>query len=209
MVPVVLRFKKTAFLRFLSAIETATMVERVLRHAQLPLVFSKGYHRKPKISFIDAVPTGVADLALYVRVLLEERVPNISKMIADVSVKNLHLADAWWTDINPNTCVDRYTFRAFVKAGDVRRLSLQEDESFPREKKGQRMEFKIRDFFKDVKINLVNNIMMIEYFQERSHMAKPGFLLSKLMHEGKNPILVQRTDALCGDTPLNLYLGGP
>jgi len=209
MVRVVLRFKKTAFLRFLSAIETATMVERVLRRAQLPLVFSHGYHRKPKISFIDAVPTGVADLALYVRVLLKERVSNISKAISDVSVKNLHLAGVWWTDTDPNACVDRYAFRAFLKACDVQRMLLQEDESFTREKKGQQMEFKIRDFFKDVEINLVNNIVMIKYFQERSRMAKPGFLLGKLMREGKNPILVQRTDALCGETPLNLYLGGP
>jgi len=109
MVRVVLRFKKTAFLRFLSAIET--------------------------------VPTGVADLALYVRVLLKERVSNISKAISDASVKNLHLAGVWWTDTDPNACVDRYAFRAFLKACDVQRMSLQEDESFTREKKGQQMEF--------------------------------------------------------------------
>ena len=46
--------------RFVSHLEYITVLTRAARRAKLPLRFSGGFHPQPKLSFSDALPTGVA-----------------------------------------------------------------------------------------------------------------------------------------------------
>jgi radical SAM family uncharacterized protein/radical SAM-linked protein len=45
--------------RFLSHLEMATVFQRAMRRAELPLAYSQGYHPTPRISFGDALPLGL------------------------------------------------------------------------------------------------------------------------------------------------------
>ena len=45
--------------RFLSHLETASVIIRAMSRAGLPMKFSEGFNPKPKVSFLDALPVGV------------------------------------------------------------------------------------------------------------------------------------------------------
>jgi len=54
-----LAFGKTGPARFLGHLEMANVFSRALRRAGIPVVFSKGYHPKPKMVFADTLPLGM------------------------------------------------------------------------------------------------------------------------------------------------------
>lgn len=68
---IVLRFKKKGMRRFLSTLESIKLVERSIRRADFPIVFTEGFHPKPKMSFLDAMPVGVVNLAFYVELFVK------------------------------------------------------------------------------------------------------------------------------------------
>ncbi len=55
-----LQLRKDGKARFVSHLEFMTVVHRAARRARLPVRFSGGFHPQPRISFPDALPTGVA-----------------------------------------------------------------------------------------------------------------------------------------------------
>jgi len=58
-------FSKTGILRYLSHQEVMTTILRAIRRAEIPAVYSEGFHPHPKISFGPALPTGVEGLNEY------------------------------------------------------------------------------------------------------------------------------------------------
>jgi radical SAM-linked protein len=54
-----LRFSKEKNLKFLSHLELIRTMERAFRRAQLPLVYSEGFHPHPKLSFGPALAVGI------------------------------------------------------------------------------------------------------------------------------------------------------
>jgi radical SAM family uncharacterized protein/radical SAM-linked protein len=55
-----LRLRKDGKARFVGHLEFMSVVHRAVRRAKLPVRFSGGFHPQPRISFPDALPTGVA-----------------------------------------------------------------------------------------------------------------------------------------------------
>ena len=55
-----LRLRKDGKARFVGHLEFMTVIHRAARRARLPVRFSGGFHPQPRISFPDALPTGVA-----------------------------------------------------------------------------------------------------------------------------------------------------
>ncbi len=53
-------FSKRGDLRFISHRNVASLLERAVRRADIPVAFSKGYNPRPRISFPSALETGVA-----------------------------------------------------------------------------------------------------------------------------------------------------
>jgi len=53
-------FSKTGKLRYLSHLELITAILRAMRRADIPLVYSKGFHPSPKVSFGPALGVGIA-----------------------------------------------------------------------------------------------------------------------------------------------------
>jgi len=68
-----LRYAKRGRMRFASVRDFQRALERALRRAGLPMAYSQGFSPHPKISYLPAVPTGVASEAEYVEIALRER----------------------------------------------------------------------------------------------------------------------------------------
>ena len=58
-------FSKTGTLRYLSHLEIVRTLLRAMRRAEIPLVYTKGFHPHPKVSFGPALPVGVEGLNEY------------------------------------------------------------------------------------------------------------------------------------------------
>lgn len=84
-----LRLAKDGRARMISHLEFMNVVQRAVRRAGLPLRFSQGFHPAPRISFPDALPTGVAsdaeiiDLELYRPVEAEEAVAALAAQLPE------------------------------------------------------------------------------------------------------------------------------
>jgi len=63
---------KTGKARFLGHLEFMTVIHRAVRRARLPVRFSEGFHPAPRISFGDALPTGIESLAEIIDIELVE-----------------------------------------------------------------------------------------------------------------------------------------
>src|SRR4028118_125251 len=68
-----LRYTKRGRLRFTSHRDIARAFERALRRARVPMAYSAGFSPHPKISYVGAVPTGVASEAEYLEIGLAQR----------------------------------------------------------------------------------------------------------------------------------------
>jgi radical SAM-linked protein len=69
-----LRYAKRGRLRFTSHRDFARSFERALRRAEVPMGYSAGFTPHPKISYLGAVPTGVASEAEFVEIGLTQLV---------------------------------------------------------------------------------------------------------------------------------------
>jgi len=69
-----IHYARRGRLRFTSHRDVQRALERALRQARLPVAFSGGFNRHPKISYVGAAPTGAASEAEYLEISLTERV---------------------------------------------------------------------------------------------------------------------------------------
>ena len=69
-----LRYVKRGRLRFTSHRDFARAFERALRRADVPMAYSAGFTPHPKISYVNATPTGVASEAEYLEIGLAAHV---------------------------------------------------------------------------------------------------------------------------------------
>jgi len=68
-----IRYAKRGRMRFASVRDFQRSLERALRRAEIPVAHSQGFSPHPRISYLPAVPTGVASEAEYVEIGLRER----------------------------------------------------------------------------------------------------------------------------------------
>jgi radical SAM-linked protein len=67
------QYAKRGRMRFTSARDFQRALERAIRRAEVPVAWSQGFSPHPRISYADAVPTGIASEAEYVEVALQDR----------------------------------------------------------------------------------------------------------------------------------------
>lgn len=114
------RFKKKGPLRFLSQAEVQKTLIRLLRLAGFPLVYSQGFHPRPRISFGRAVKTGVADLAMYALLELLKPVDNPAMRFNFVTPKGLELSQYWWNQTDYLQRIEGYKYRILIEASLIR-----------------------------------------------------------------------------------------
>jgi len=81
-----LKLSKRGRARMVGHLEYLTMFQRAVRRAKLPVRFSQGYHPAPKMSFLEALPMGVASEAELVDLELTRPVP-VGRLIADLNTQ--------------------------------------------------------------------------------------------------------------------------
>ncbi len=79
-----LYYSRSGNLRFLSHLETASVIIRALARAKFPLRFSEGFNPKPRISFRGALPVGVEAMAEPLIVELAHKI-DIDKMVLNMN----------------------------------------------------------------------------------------------------------------------------
>jgi len=72
----IVRWRKTGHLRFLGHLDVARTIERAVRRAGLPVVYSRGFSPTAQMSFSSALPVGVAGENEICAVELERRLPD-------------------------------------------------------------------------------------------------------------------------------------
>lgn len=150
-----LRLRKDGRARFVAHLEFMSVIQRAARRAGLPVRYSGGFHPHPRISFPDALPTGVAsdaeiiDFELFRPVAAKELATRLNaELPADFRV--LAAGELDWRSPSPSVSIESVTYRvalpapvsglgqritAFLEAGSV--LAR-------REKKGRQIEIDLR-----------------------------------------------------------------
>ncbi|PLV59195.1 TIGR03936 family radical SAM-associated protein [Thermotoga sp. KOL6] len=167
---IVLRFKKRGMKRFLSTLESIKFVERALRRAEFPLIFTEGFHPKPKMSFLDAMPVGVVNLAFYVEVHVKsisiDYVENLKKNLPN----DFFLENVWIFDESINKIVTSYRFK-IITPHYIDLLSKEV------EKKGKKLLFK--ENVEDFEVSRLRKYYIFRYTQRRERLINPFLLIEK------------------------------
>ena len=70
-----LRFSKKGNLRFIGHRDLLRAIERILRRARLPVAMSQGFHPKPRVSYLSALPLGFSSDDEAMELVLDEDLP--------------------------------------------------------------------------------------------------------------------------------------
>ena len=84
----VIHFGKFGALKYTSNLDLAKIWERVLRRANLPILYSKGFNTRPRIQLASALPLGITSESEFLEVALRE-------------VSDLDVMPAQWTAVSP------------------------------------------------------------------------------------------------------------
>ncbi len=98
-----LRYAKVGRAAFLGHLDTARMLARLFRRADISLAYSRGFHPKPIMQFSPALPLGVASLGEVMDIAVEQPAGAAAPMSAaqlrerlrEVSPEGLEFIDAW------------------------------------------------------------------------------------------------------------------
>ena len=69
-----LTFSKIGPTRFISHLDLARTMERVLNRAQIPVTYSQGFNRRPRMQMASALPLGFTSDCEMIEILLDEQV---------------------------------------------------------------------------------------------------------------------------------------
>ncbi|WP_316348947.1 TIGR03960 family B12-binding radical SAM protein [Desulfuromonas acetoxidans] len=107
---------KTDQARFVSHLEFMTVIQRALRRINAPVRFSQGFHPHPRLSFPDALPTGVESISEVVDIELfqpidtkqfgQQLAAELPSGFAVTSVETVH-----WRMPSPGSCIVASDYR--------------------------------------------------------------------------------------------------
>lgn len=192
---IILHFKKTGLLRFLSGIETSSAIIKILRRADLPMEYSQGFNPQPRVSFLDFTPTGVIDLALFVTVRLSrDHFPALDKIdkealkarINQVSLKNLTLERIFVSDVDLNKVVTHFEYTL---------LSHEKPNLSERLKKHSGKEFVPGEVVEDLEVILKGRVYVVKYKVGRANLFNP-YLIRGVYIAVRKKALVNGIDLL-------------
>jgi radical SAM family uncharacterized protein/radical SAM-linked protein len=116
-----LRLRKDGKARFVSHLEFMTVVHRAVRRGGIPVRFSGGFHPQPRISFPDALPTGVEsdaeiiDLELYRPWSAREVAETLNAQLPE-GFRVLEAAALPWRTPSPSASITESRYRVELPA---------------------------------------------------------------------------------------------
>lgn len=150
--------------RMVAHLEYLAMFQRAIRRAGLPIRFSGGFHPKPKVSYLEALPMGVASEAELVDLELLRPV-DLNRLIDDV---NVQLPEGFtiiegevipWKSPSPSTAVAASRYRVPLPlnapsdlAERIDAMLAAERVSVHKQKKGRDIEIDLRPDIETIKL---------------------------------------------------------
>lgn len=117
-----LRLRKDGKARFVGHLEFMTVFHRAARRAGLPVRFSGGFHPAPRISFPDALPTGVEseaeiiDMELFRPVAAREAAEALNAQLPE-GFRVLEAAAVQWQTPSPSVSIKETFYRVSLPEG--------------------------------------------------------------------------------------------
>lgn len=180
---VVIKYRKTGMIRFLSPLETNKAIERNLRRAKLPLVFSQGFHPTPKISYLDSIATGVAQRALYLTIEVKSWQKDFLKAIREKSVDGLYPERAWIVNFDINTTVTKYAFSLIMEKTAIDKEKLNRSLIIKKGKK--RKEYKLEELTLTFDVYDLKKFVVLKYTLLREKLFSPWEIVKAVkIHDG-------------------------
>jgi len=185
---VVFEFERRGPARFFGHIEQMNIILRAIRRAGVVLMFSSGFHPKPKITFEDALPIGIESLCerFYINVAAPVMDPAmLAKRVNEHLPEGLYVSECRIAPRNKKVQSPLfYTYRADSKS-DVFKESLIEKfmdaPSFPVRKKTKKGKVRVLDLKKMVsRIKRINNrsvVLQIDTSGGEGGAIRPGMAL--------------------------------
>ena len=202
---VVLLYSKYGMTRFISSRDTVRAIERNLRRAKAPLVFSKGYHPHPIMSFLDSTPVGVVNRALYFSLKVHSWDEDVFARLKKTSVKGLEPLRFWISDIDINSVVDSYSYKIVLEKESVDISALSLDSVI--EKGKSRKEYRLRELVEDFQLEDLKRYYILKYTSKREKIFSPWEIV-RLVKVGDGIFIPILEEAMSGDAPLIRILEG-
>lgn len=200
---VILLYSKYGMVRFISAKDTVRAIERNLRRAKVPMLFTKGFHPHPIMSFLDSSPTGVVNRALYFSIEVEDWSEEIFERIVKTAARGLEPREYWIRDIDINSLVDGYAYSIIMEReaiGDVT-TGIVIEKGRKREKRA------LSEMVEDFEVRDLKRFVVVKYTLKRENVFSPWEVVKKVkISDGIFvPVL---EEALSGKRPLREVLEG-
>ncbi len=156
-------FSKTEAMRFTGHLDLHTTLERTMRRANLPLVYSEGFTPRPKLSLASALPLGFTSEAEVAEFWLKEDLPveEVARAIHRAAPPGIVLHKTKVAAPDAPKLQNALTSARFVVIFEEEHPNLEEKvsnlvsaESLPREKirKGKKRTYDLRDLILAVEV---------------------------------------------------------
>jgi radical SAM-linked protein len=204
------RFSKIGPARFISHLDLARALERSLNRARMPVAYTQGFNRRPRLQFAAALPLGFTSEAELADVWLTERVaPEMAQaQIMSRMAPGILVHDVWEVPLEAPAMQAVTVETCFVASlpGDVDPVVLRERvqavlaaETLPRERRGK--EYDLRPLIYDLALHEIAGAgrqLTLRLSLEPGATGRPDEVLDAL---GLNPLdlHVHRTAIVLGD----------
>ena len=99
-------FGKTGTLKYTGHLDTARVWERVLRRAEIPILYSQGFNARPRLQVANPLPLGITSECEIIDVMLREQLPTLDgldKKLQSVSPEGLKIIQVVEVPVNAPT----------------------------------------------------------------------------------------------------------
>ena len=150
-----LTLRKDGRAKLVSHLEYITVLTRAAIRAALPFSFSGGFHPKPRLSFSDALPTGVAsdaeimDMELFRQLSEEELLGKLNYQLPE-GFTILSCQQLYWKTASPSASIERFIYQIPLTESDpgrserIEKFLSADSVIFTRMKKNRPVEVDLR-----------------------------------------------------------------
>ncbi len=156
-------FSKTGLLKYLSHLEVVSVIHRALRRTGINLIYSKGYHPTPEISFGPPLGVGVAGLSEYfdMKLMQPYNLITLKTIVNSFLPEGIHIKEIDFIPFDMeslNSFITRYEY-------EVRGINISSVNKFLSEKKvfviRDKKEVNLRDMVEEVRQINENTVSII------------------------------------------------
>ncbi|MGC8685007.1 MAG: TIGR03960 family B12-binding radical SAM protein [bacterium] len=169
-----IKYTKTGLIRFLGHLEFMDFLMHLIQRAGLPLVYTKGFHPKPVVSFNDPLPVGIESYAEYLDLKLSGEIDAdvVKKKLQAVECEGVRFLDVIKLPYHskPVSSVTKTVYYEMslnrINSCNMSILSsaielIMSSESFIIKKNSKSSELDVRPFIETIEVDLNGRLLML------------------------------------------------